>query len=306
MARETILADKSVNGALSADLSKFESRKRAISPTLSNNPLLSPDNETQKAETTIQKVENSLIEERRDIPVTEDATGPSELGASIGLSISDRNDDSQRPSASSGWLGWLRPSNRDQNGYNDSPKPAPQHDSVPGPSELLEATRETLSPLNPPGSKVEPNISIQSSNDEAIAPQIPTPSWFNMWPPSVSNRPSGGEVKDLPQAPAHSIVPVIEIPMKNDSTEPAAGSTWAFWSRDLGKSSAKENKTEDKGELAIKGEPSQDHPAPARAEAPDETKAAPGKQTKRGRPLSSDVQEPNQKILDRDLGKKKA
>ena len=305
MAREIILADKSGNGALSADLSKFESRKRVVSPTLSNNLLLSPNTSTQGAETTTPTVENSLIEERCDMLVAGDATEPSEPGASSELSSSNQNDHSQRPRTASGWLGWLRPSNRDQDCYNDSPKPVPQHDAVPVLGEPLEGTRETQSPLNSPSPKIEPNISVQSTKDEAIAPQTSTASWFNMWPHSVLSRPSGEAVKDLPQAPTHPTVPVIETPMKNDSTEPAAGSTWAFWSRDLGKSSAKENKTVETGELAITGDSSQDHPAIARAEAPNETKSAPGKQTKRGRPISSDVEEPAQKILDRDFGKKK-
>lgn len=223
----------------------------------------------------------------------------------LGASSSYQNDYGQKPSAASDWLGWLRPSNRDHNGYMGSSKPAPQVDAAPGPNVHPEETMQTLSSLNASSSKVEPNGSIQSSRDEAIAPQMSTASWFNMWPPSVLNRPGDDGVKDLPQAPAQSVAPATEMPMKNDSAEPAAGSTWAFWSRDLGRSNVKENKTEETGELAIVGESSQDHPTPARAEASTDTKEVLGKQNKRGRLISSDIQEPAQKIMDRDLEGKK-
>lgn len=77
------------------------------------------------------------------------------------------------------------------------------------------------------------------------------------------------------------------------NSEPAAGSSWAFWSTDTSKKPANSSEaTQNAGELAVAGESSQNHPEPAKTVPVKESK----KSSKRGRPQSLEVNERSRKL----------
>ena len=137
---------------------------------------------------------------------------------------------------------------------------------------------------------------------------VPSSSWFNVWPGSVSNK-KHAEVIPSESHPADASAlgaPETEIPVGIESKRPLPGSTWAFWSKDSQRPAEKGGAAEGPGELAVTGEASQDNPAPAHATILGESKDDKGKKTnKRGRQLPDDVQEPAPKALHSDLSNKK-
>lgn len=167
--------------------------------------------------------------------------------------------ETQRPSTSSGWLGWF--------GTQNLESMPPSSDPVQGPS------------ISPPSSKPDEEPPSQPETEPPQPSlQVVSTSWFNIWPSTNSGATvtksglsglSSSAKEGLPTAEVSG--GNTELPELDNHSEPAPGSSWAFWSRDTSKGS--ENKdgrkeyiaSSEQGTLAIAGEPSQDHPEPAHA-----------------------------------------
>lgn len=212
----------------------------------------------------------------------------------------------QRPSTSSGWLGWLGKSPAPE--VSVSKEEALEHPKD-GPKEA--ETPETAAPDAPSSEMVQ---------DPPETPKTAkaTSSWFGPW--FITPSPIDGTPKE-PEVPAAE-TPVVkeneDVVMEDapplaaaPDTQPSAGSTWAFWSRDTGsKSTDKSTSSPEQGELAVIGDGSEASPRrssgvevkdnPATVKEPplkkgakeSPTKATSSKKTKRVRPQSMDLDEP--------------
>jgi len=200
----------------------------------------------------------------------------------------------QRPTTSSGWLGgWLGRSTAQP---PKEPGTTPQDDSKIA-EQVLETEQEVLQPEQQ--SQITPAEIIPKLES---APQAST-SWFGLWSTAAPST-------AVAEAPKEQIT--VKVPDKdkdNDTVmedepvpkaaEPAAGSSWAFWSTDTSKKTVDPKaKTGDIGELAVAGEASQNHPEPAKTvTVKEDKKAKPGK---RGRPQSLEVEEAARKTAQSD------
>jgi hypothetical protein len=200
----------------------------------------------------------------------------------------------QRPTTSSGWLGgWL--------GWSTvqppkEPETTPQDDSKVA-EQAPETEQEVLQPVQQ--AQITPAENIPKLEP---APQAST-SWFGLWSTAAPST----AVAEAPKEQIPVKVPdkdkdndtVMEDAPVPKAVEPAAGSSWAFWSTDTSKKTMDPKaKTEDTGELAVAGEASQNHPEPAKTATVKEDKKA--KPSKRGRPQSLEVDEAARKTAQLD------
>lgn len=215
-------------------------------------------------------------------------------------------DTPQRPATSSGWLGGWFTSN-------------------PVPQEIATGNQKTLqenapSPKEGNGrSQTEPppenntTASGASGQPPTTGPQRSITAWIPFWP--GSSAPTAGN-EDSAKAPEPTSAPAKEPEdavmsdappaSAEPATKPAAGSTWAFWSKDTPKSPGEPKRTTEPGELAVMGDGSENHPKRAnstdmgrdQSPKPEPPKEAPGKikqikdkvsKKKRSRPQSMDI-----------------
>lgn len=296
VARESILADKSTNtssttASPSTDLSRYES-KRSLPVTDGRPPsmYLGKSKETSditmggtlEAEDTAGNTTDKTIDSKQ--PVSKKEVATKELNQPI-QSVSDgttesKPDPAQRPVTSSGWLGgWLGKPN----------------------TQLPEAEEVSRDPKASQPSEVDPQISQHEvtpvEGPTIVTAPAQTSSWFGLWstaaPSSLEEPPKELPVKIADAKPTKTKEDGKE---PKSGTEPVAGSSWAFWSTDATKKGDKpEENPRGPGELAVTGEASQSDPQPAKTTViKDDDKK--GKSTKRGRPISTDVDEPSKKI----------
>jgi hypothetical protein len=185
----------------------------------------------------------------------------------------------QRPVTSSGWLGgWLGRSGVQP---SDSAKSAAQEVA----EEAYVAKED-----QPQGQQT---IAEDSAKKPAVseAPVAPSSSWFGLWSTAAPSTAVEAPKEQLPvkvDGNGTDTTKKDSSGMKDSPTkppeQPAAGSSWAFWTSDS-KKSTNSPESENLGELAVAGEPSQNQPEPAKAATVKEDKKS--KSSKRGRPLST-------------------
>lgn len=189
-------------------------------------------------------------------------------------------DDAKRPVTASGWLGWLGAAKTDNLAGSQ------RSDDLPVPS------------AEAPVEHVHPEITEMESQSPTLQQQeltAPTSrvSWFGFWPATTQAKPPD-EVKDVEVLP--EVIPEethldnsgAQAPPTQDVTNPAPGSTWAFWSKETRVPGQTGDIAAETGALAIKGEYSQDRPVPAQTSSPNETtRIETATQRKRGRPSSA-------------------
>ncbi|KAM7202266.1 hypothetical protein V8F20_004433 [Naviculisporaceae sp. PSN 640] len=217
----------------------------------------------------------------------------------------------QKPVASSSWLGWIvRPANTNLTQPNPPPEqPASNAESLnTAESATVVADSPELRPSEPAKSTIPEE---QGEVTETQAPQATSgpsaeqstadtsrSSWFGFWsssaapvqntaPPPSTSTPEVAEVQNQPVKEPEDVVMEDAPPHDTLPTPPPkAGSTWAFWSRDTGKSSNKKPAQPiEQGQLAVIGEGSESHPQ--RANAID-VKDAPVKEQRLGTAKSSE------------------
>ncbi|RDW88512.1 hypothetical protein BP6252_00544 [Coleophoma cylindrospora] len=296
VARESILADKPKNGTAAADLSRFELRRPQNSDSRPPSMYLGKSKETsdvtmgdilETAEATpaVPYLSKSIGEPGEDSKPPDAKDIRSEPPST---QISDTNT-IQRPATSSAWLGWLgRP-----DGYTPIKDSTPQIDD-----------RERLPPPEDPVAKpsAEPMPTLSTSGDTPQASTAAVPSstsWFGFWPSTESNSTDAPkEVIPVKVAETPEVAMSDTSPDKASAARPAAGSSWAFWSFS---DSSQTNTTsgtdtpKEPGELAVIGESSQNKPEAAQAKVTRDSKKA--KASKRGRPVSVEIDETTKKAI---------
>ncbi|KAK3322214.1 hypothetical protein B0H66DRAFT_601681 [Apodospora peruviana] len=241
----------------------------------------------------------------------------------------------QRPTTASGWLGWFgRPTNAgptvpepvttaSSNQVAILEEPTAVTASEAQSSEPRSSTQPEQQPSDPPEAPTQPAMQERPTNTVGS-------SWFGIWSssavvPSPQSAPSPQvtvpevTVPEAPSQPSKEPEDVVmeDVPPADPipTPPPKAGSTWAFWSRDTGTSSAKKPTTPiEPGQLAVIGEGSEAHPQNANTiaikDTPDKEpqlkpagkgdqlkgqaptpKESSKQKVKRGRPQSMDLDE---------------
>ncbi|KAI8666579.1 hypothetical protein NCS57_00883300 [Fusarium keratoplasticum] len=208
----------------------------------------------------------------------------------------------QRPTTSSGWLGWW------------SRTPFTETQTISKPDEAIapaadpETTKEAeeARPVTPPAQTAPPEVASPPS-----AQKVPSASWFGFWyssaePPKVTDDKPDAQPEPVPEAVSEDVTMTDAPPAPPHQHEPPpkAGSTWAFWSKESPKSTQKPTSPES-GEMAVMGEGSEAHPRPMAEcdvsptkepakNAPKVKEAKSGwRKNKRGRPQSMDLDPPS-------------
>jgi hypothetical protein len=207
--------------------------------------------------------------------------------------VSVKEPDAPRPATSSGWLGgWLT-------------RPPLQPSAAP---DKVASSVESKPPEQPPVIEQQPTKPAQPKQPttdahlqnapKALTTPTASTSWFGLWstaaPSTVTELPKEQIPVKLKDTDQDTIMEDAPPP-----TQPAAGSSWAFWSTEAPKKAAEPSAySEDKGQLAIAGEPSQNNPEPAKATTVKEKKKA--KSAKRGRPQSVELDDATRKATQLD------
>ncbi|KUJ22203.1 uncharacterized protein LY89DRAFT_638452 [Mollisia scopiformis] len=307
VARETILADKPTNTS-SADLGRFETKPPPATSSRPPSMLLGKSKETldvtmggtyeaENAADNIEHMKPMSSENEADAPSplpvpTENIPAPPRTEP-----VSDAA--SQRPSTSSGWLGgWLSRPMPQTHAADECQQITSQPQAAQKPQDQMEQEAPNEQP-------VLKECTTENASASVPTPAPPSSSWFGLWstaaPSTVAEAPkdeipvkTGDTGGDTVMEDAPSAVPEA-------STQPAAGSSWAFWSTDSKKPADAPAKTETSGQLAVAGESSQDKPEPAKTVPVKDTQkkdSKKGKSSKRTRPLSGEVEElqPNSSV----------
>ncbi|KAM7184665.1 hypothetical protein V8F33_012868 [Rhypophila sp. PSN 637] len=205
----------------------------------------------------------------------------------------------QRPAASSSWLGWFARPPVPNSKIQENSQAEPEQQQLQNAEPIAEAAAATGSATvaaseepspSEPAKTAIPEEQVSAEPQTAAGPTdqqqssavtvAPRSSWFGLWSgadtsvqsyapapaittPVVPEAPSEPEPMKEPEdvvmedAPPHDTLP---------TPPPKAGSTWAFWSRDTGKSSDKKPaQSPEQGQLAVIGEGSESHPQRANA-----------------------------------------
>ncbi|KAI1082334.1 hypothetical protein F5B20DRAFT_533026 [Whalleya microplaca] len=226
------------------------------------------------------------------------------------------SDTADQPQASSGWLGWVWGSSTPQNveskgGNPEAVSPESQETTMPdAPPQPPVETEQAPSPQPPPPPP-------PSETPKAVQPST---SWFGFWystptpalPDTTAQTTAGKPSAEQPVDKEPRDVVMQDAPSSTsaEATQPSAGSTWAFWSRDTGNNntSGKTTAASAQGELAVIGDgseasprrstgfevdertgPSKEPPIKAPKEQPAKTGLS--RRSKRVRPHSMDIDE---------------
>jgi hypothetical protein len=310
VARETILADKTSNitDTLSADLSRFDPKK------LDNESATTI--QATSADHSIKKETSNLVPQLSAIKLQagrgDDGDGVNDELKRNDIEMFDADRDVAPTSAldtdatkgveqrntSSGWIGWLSLTK------NQSSQERVQ-ERLPRKSQEPSTTAEPATGIDKPidnqiiAEEIAREIPLKKPEAVAISS---SGFWSGFWPYSGEKPDNHGQknqkqaLEGNPTEFASDLLREAEMqkPEENVSAEPAppAGSTWAFWSRQQPKVS--EEATENSiGELAVAGDPSQDHPIPANASTAKGNNSESSKQERKGKSLSSEINQQN-------------
>ncbi|KAI0014055.1 hypothetical protein F4779DRAFT_560484 [Xylariaceae sp. FL0662B] len=161
-----------------------------------------------------------------------------------------------KPQASSGWLGWFSRSSVPENTESEG------EIREAGPPESQETTTPDIPQQTP----------IETEQTPPEAPKVvkSSSSWFGFWyssaTPAVPDDTAQTTADQLPaKQPVDESRDVVmqDAPPSTsaEASQPSAGSTWAFWSRDAGKNnSGKTTAASEQGELAVIGDGSEASP----------------------------------------------
>ncbi|KXJ94365.1 hypothetical protein Micbo1qcDRAFT_159497 [Microdochium bolleyi] len=168
--------------------------------------------------------------------------------------------------SSSTWLGWLPWSSAS----GDAVEP---ESTMPIGDRTKDAVAKTAGETTLRDSR--PTKAAQQEPDDAVSQDINPPaqaasSWFGFWSSTNSTSSVEDKADQGREDAAQNPPPVVEEPSKPveptplAAPRPAAGSTWAFWSRDTGKpESANMTNGGNQGEIAVMGAGSETKPQKA-------------------------------------------
>jgi len=321
IARETILADKPKNAPSSSDLSRFEPARKSSVASQGRPPSmflgksrgtsditmggiaeaglsLDKTDKTDKTDTSPDKKDkiDTLVDKKAEGDtaknIDEEMKGPSVSNV----------ESTPRPVTSSGWLGgWLGTTavtQADTTGLTSSAETQPQ-----APTETIETASIKVSDSDP-----STTIVCEEPPKEVTSPvQASSASWFGLWTttaPSITPETTDEQPPVKTVENDHDTImedaPPADAKIEPSKAEPAAGSSWAFWSstdttKDQNIKKANSSPVKDPGELAVEGKASETHPEPVQAVKPKDDKSS--KPTKRGRPVSTEDTEVMKKAL---------
>lgn len=293
VARESILADKPTNGSSSTELSRFEPRKstsmadgRPPSMYLGKSKETSDISMSGTIETdAIDKVgrDNQTLSISEN-PKTESDKNVDKVDCKDCESPSQKEPDTvQRPMTSSGWLGgWLgrstQPSNAKDGAQDNSPAPKT--------AEQPQQTPQQESSITAPNLDTSQQVTVPTASS----------SWFGLWSTAAPSTVDEAPKEQIPVKLAENNTDsaMQDASVSKSIAEPIVGSSWAFWSTDPTKKGAKPtDDSKETGQLAVAGDLSQSHPEPAKTTTVKDDKKS--KPSKRGRPVSVEVDESSQK-----------
>ncbi|KAK9423749.1 hypothetical protein SUNI508_03765 [Seiridium unicorne] len=320
VARETIMGGTVKSGS-TADFSRFEPRKNLdgsaesdaqsiqtmpkIPEAVAQSP---PTAEPGQGNTTATAQAQTPAEPLPRGSVAGEPSSGAEAGTESQSSTTPLPDVVQRPAATSGWFGgWFgAPAVPTDVGVEEDKLMADtaKH-AEPTQQEPLQE------PLDGPTSPAPPDTPKSTR---------PTSSWLGSWwntPVQEDSTPKDSATSTVSETTAaakeneHVVMENAPVPPAIMESQPSAGSTWAFWSRDTGsKSSGTPKPSPEQGEIAVMGEGSEasprrssgvdvkDGPSPAKEQPLNKSlkespmKPTTSKKSKRERPQSIDLDEP--------------
>lgn len=224
--------------------------------------------------------ENATIQESKqpEKPTKPENDTKSEDASSV-QAAELKSDALARPATSSGWLGgWLG-----KHASSSSETPGAPSSDQKQPEEVLSRDGLVQSPL----SKEAPEPVTIDVNPKAEEIATTSTSWFGLWATAAPSTAGSSKKQTAPKTDENDPDTVMTDAPEKPATEPASGSSWAFWSVESSKKTSKPSEaTKDIGELAVTGEASQNKPEPAKAIEIKEDKKT--KSNKRGRPVSTE------------------
>ncbi|KFZ08268.1 hypothetical protein V502_09455 [Pseudogymnoascus sp. VKM F-4520 (FW-2644)] len=284
--KESIMAGKSGSNSRPADVALFEQRTPAEAQpskaTVSRPPSMDPG----KSKETLELVsgEPSINDAARGsygtannetISHSAKPTGDQSKSTDTVVEPEPHNSkleaDVAEQQKATGWLEWLRPTKA-------------QHGLVT----TEEAVPPMCEPQQPPGvdkTKAQhPSTStvVSDSQQDAATGQDrrtePSSRWPGLWP--VSNSSSTAARSEENNSVQEPIKPDLTMgkDIEQSSNVTTTGSSWAFWSRQVPSAARQTTSSDELGEIAVTGEPSQEHPVAALSNGPENTKAGPGTQ----------------------------
>ncbi|OBT62271.1 hypothetical protein VE03_08562 [Pseudogymnoascus sp. 23342-1-I1] len=282
--KESIMAGKSGNSSRPADVALFEQRTPAEAPvkaTVSRPASMDPG----KSKETLELVsgERSIKDTARgsydtanepithSVKPTEDRSKSTDTVVEPGLDNPKlESDDVAEQQKATGWLEWLRPT-KVQHDF--------QHDSV--------TTEETVPPMDelqqPPNvddtKPTHPSTLTAASNPQQNAATsqhkqtVPNSRWPGLWPVSNSSttvaRPEENNSEQEPMKPDL----IVSKSDEQSSNATSTGSSWAFWSRQVPSATRQTTNFDELGEIAVTGQPSQEHPVAAPSDGPENARS---------------------------------
>ncbi|KFX87888.1 hypothetical protein O988_09237 [Pseudogymnoascus sp. VKM F-3808] len=287
--KETIMAGKSGNNSRAAGAALFEQRTPAEAQPSKASPSRPPSMDPGKSKETLKLVPgksstdnttmgNNGTAKTETIPhsakPTEDQSESTNTVVEPELdNVKLESDAVIEEQKATGWLEWLRPTkvqNSPQRGSATAEDSVPRLDAPQQPPSV----NKTKS-LDPSGPTV---VSDRQENDPTDQQRQPEANsrWQGLWP--VSNSSSTVARPEESNSQQEPVKPDLNMGKDNEQSNNATttGSSWAFWSRQVPSATRQTTNSKELGEIAVTGEPSQEHPVAALSNAPENTKAGPG------------------------------
>ncbi|KFY07204.1 hypothetical protein V492_07359 [Pseudogymnoascus sp. VKM F-4246] len=296
--KESIMASKSGNSSRSPDVAPFDQRtpaeaqpsKVSVSRPASMDPGKSKETlELVSGERSIKDTDGgSYVTATK--PIAHSAKPADDQSKSTDAIVEPKLDNSKLESdaaeqqKATGWLEWLRPTKIQhslQHGLVTSEETVPPMDEPQQPPSV-----DKTKPQHPSTSTVTSG-SQQNATTGQHRRAEPNSRWPGLWPVSNSistvSQPEGTNAEREPMKPDSATGKNDEQSRNATST----GSSWAFWSRQVPKATSQTTNSDELGEIAITGEPSQEHPVAAVSNGPKTAKTGPEVPTKAAAVTSS-------------------
>jgi hypothetical protein len=286
------MAGKSGNNSRPADVALFEQRtpagpqpsKATVSRPASMDPGKSKETlELVSGEPSIKDTTRGTYDTANG-PITHSAKPTGDESKSTDTVVEPEADNSKPESDNvverqkeTGWLEWLRPTKAGHNVQHGSvaaEEAVPSVDEPQQPSNNVPSSVDKTKPQSPLASTVatDPRQNAETGQHRRTEPNS---RWPGLWP--VSNSTITVARPEENNSEQELIKPDLTMGKDNEQSSNATttGSSWAFWSRQVPSATSQTTNSDEMGEIAVTGEPSQEHPVAALSNGPKTAKAGP-------------------------------